>query len=548
METELPRAFAYQVAGHTGLSPEGGSLVEFGQGKVAKPVGKGYFAGEDRFYRELANLPSLQPFCAAYYGTKTIQDHTFVILEDLTHGIHRPCIVDIKLGTCTVASDAPWPKRVTHLARDRLTTTRARGVRLIGVWHAGSTAGSSSLRLGKPWGKALQPEGLVGALRRAFTADGVLCSAALAYYVARLEELLRALEGQSRWQLVSSSLLFVFEPEAAAGRTGATPRMRMIDFAHSYPLEGCGKDYGYLFGLRNLHALMRMLLEEGGGHADIAEPSSPSARTARQAIEAARSELEGGEADGCVPLHLDEVYEGLSHTAVGPHLSEWRGFELDENSAAAARACAGCPAPESTTRHAVDCAGKCVLLRSRWAGYTRPRVLALGIVGRHGGGAPCRCRVVRGRACDDEAGAASDLLDGGAAGLHAALRELLSGEDVSRRGELLEGLLSQLDALSSALQQGSFFQFGGSTLSFVFEGRSGRRDLLEQVRASGGASAAGADGRQPPRVCVSDLQSAVMTRAKSHDAPYLEALRQLRAAVAAATPHLLQPDSMDVDA
>eukprot|EP00965_Chrysotila_dentata_P145287 4798653-Pleurochrysis_carterae.AAC.1 len=37
--------------------------------------------------------------------------------------------------------------------------------------------------------------------------------------------------------------------------------MRMIDFAHSYQLEHCDKDYGYLFGLRNLRAMLQALVE-----------------------------------------------------------------------------------------------------------------------------------------------------------------------------------------------------------------------------------------------------------------------------------------------
>ena len=38
-----------------------------------------------------------------------------------------------KVGTCTVAPDAAWPKRVSHLLKDRQTTTRSLGLRIIGV-------------------------------------------------------------------------------------------------------------------------------------------------------------------------------------------------------------------------------------------------------------------------------------------------------------------------------------------------------------------------------------------------------------------------------
>jgi len=59
-------AFDYQVAGHMGLSNEGGSLVVPAPGRIAKPVGLGYFAGEDRFYQRYAAAapPSSSPTTA----------------------------------------------------------------------------------------------------------------------------------------------------------------------------------------------------------------------------------------------------------------------------------------------------------------------------------------------------------------------------------------------------------------------------------------------------------------------------------------------------
>ena len=50
-------SFVHQVAGHKGMSHEGGGILVPEPGKIAKPVGRGYFAGEDRFYRALASYP-----------------------------------------------------------------------------------------------------------------------------------------------------------------------------------------------------------------------------------------------------------------------------------------------------------------------------------------------------------------------------------------------------------------------------------------------------------------------------------------------------------
>ena len=129
------------MAGHKDISHEGGAILVPEPGKIAKPVGRGYFAGEDRFYRELHLHPSLAAFCPAYFGTQTLAGRDYVILEDLTYGMERPFVVDIKVGTCTVAPDAAWPKRVSHLLKDRQTTTRSLGLRIIGVRHPPAAAG-----------------------------------------------------------------------------------------------------------------------------------------------------------------------------------------------------------------------------------------------------------------------------------------------------------------------------------------------------------------------------------------------------------------------
>ena len=108
--------FKNQVGGHKELTEEGGALVVPSPGLVAKPTGHGYWAGEDAFYETLCTpdpltkrADPLAQWCPAYHGTRVLAGRTHVVLEDLTHGMRRPCVVDIKVGTCTVASDAAWP-------------------------------------------------------------------------------------------------------------------------------------------------------------------------------------------------------------------------------------------------------------------------------------------------------------------------------------------------------------------------------------------------------------------------------------------------------
>ena len=111
-------------------------------GKIAKPVGAGYFAGEDLFYRALASYPALAEFCPAYSGTMRYGGRDYVVLEDLTYGMQRPLVVDIKIGTCTVAPDFMPNNSATQMRR----SNSSHWISLSGTWdkHAGS--GSATAR------------------------------------------------------------------------------------------------------------------------------------------------------------------------------------------------------------------------------------------------------------------------------------------------------------------------------------------------------------------------------------------------------------------
>ena len=253
----LPPTHPHQVGGHAGLTNEGGALLVAEPGRLAKPVGHGYFAGEDAFYEQLRPDDALAPFVPAFFGTRCIRGRTCVVLEDVTHGMRAPCIVDIKIGTSTVAPDAGWEKRLSHLRKDRATTTRPLGLRLIGAQTVGAAGGAPFERRGKPWGKALRPEEVAAALRSCFSVGGVLRAAAVAHFVGRLQRLLHGLETAPSRQLLGSSILCVYDG-AEDGAASPPPALRVIDFAHAYPLRAT-RDHGYCYGLRHLIRLLRGL-------------------------------------------------------------------------------------------------------------------------------------------------------------------------------------------------------------------------------------------------------------------------------------------------
>jgi hypothetical protein len=104
----------------------------------------------------------------------------------------------------------------------------------------------------------------------------------IAGFVSRLQELLRTFTEEVVYRLYSTSLLFVYEgdeegeeqeqkescskDEFGEGGCGTRMELKMIDFAHTYVLDGQEQDDGYVWGLTNLINILQ----------DLQQPPQPT--------------------------------------------------------------------------------------------------------------------------------------------------------------------------------------------------------------------------------------------------------------------------------
>lgn len=197
----------------------------------------------------------------------------YIVLEDLSYMVHKPCVMDLKMGCRQRSARHSVAKRSKMAQKAMQTTSAALGFRVCGMQCYDREAHSLKF-YDKYWGQRVAFEAMSRALSIFLLSDvrdeedcgrRELWEALLRRIIEMLSELRRVVQELPGLRFWSGSLLLGFD--AAYFEQGrreellSSVQLKMIDFAHFSDVGGDRPDEEYLCGVDNFRAHLEAQLQ-----------------------------------------------------------------------------------------------------------------------------------------------------------------------------------------------------------------------------------------------------------------------------------------------
>lgn len=255
-----------QVAGH-GSWDKSQAILTNKDGCILKPIQPPPRGDREvEFYQtvntsEDPNVAQFVKFIPTFYGTCTKKDGKFMMIENATIRMVKPCIMDVKIGAKTYGPDANEEKKAKQDA-SYAGTKKPFGFSVLGMSVYQGEEKKEFKVMGKDYGKSLNKDNIGNFIEIYFDkeTESVNTKMIVEIVIERLKALEQMYSQQRVFHIFGSSILFVYDADAVLGDKTKEDLedavvVKMIDFAHVHPANG-EADLNYNKGLRNLIELI----------------------------------------------------------------------------------------------------------------------------------------------------------------------------------------------------------------------------------------------------------------------------------------------------
>jgi len=245
-----------QVAGHGSEDDGQDGVLQNSRGLIFKPIqDSSRGLRELEFYQSITSSSKeddveIKRFIPKFYGDEKINNKHYLVLENLTFGMSKPCVMDIKIGKITYGLDATEEK----IARNKKSYPGTKGPFGFSVLGLITHSDQGYVQHKKHFGKSLDQNNLDLILNNFLDVNSKYALNLAKCFLIKLKEIEAFFLSQKTYLLFGSSILFVYDYTdlGSVDWSMSNPvRVAMIDFAHVWSAND-SLDDNYIHGLQNV--------------------------------------------------------------------------------------------------------------------------------------------------------------------------------------------------------------------------------------------------------------------------------------------------------